>query len=425
MTTLADIAKRLESIATAATIASRDLLTLDTNPVPAEWTHITKIDPEEEKQLPLLFPLYLQHTSALEVGGSKDVTGENTQQTLELVADRPAPAFQEPSGPAQVTNATRERAEFLALPEVLNGDAESLVGQLGAGIEHIEEEIAPTMLAEKLPIPLGDELESRLAGAATSWMIDEAIFEAYIIQNPDSAAAREANVDENDLLGPTAAKQRAMAAERHHESEIIYLEYSGTFGDEEAQDILAAIDEGVSWSRVWYGGGLDDRESAQAVVDAGADATVVGNIFHEIAAEEVEICADAAAALGPDADRAAVESWVDETVDIDGTSAASYLSTITSLSNPTSRAREYLIATIEAYLGLTALADELDGTVTDEISLSVALDEREELPGEVELSKVLLDDEQSFPHDLVAGLLAERFDIQADVPPVAHIGVEI
>ncbi|WP_136689914.1 heptaprenylglyceryl phosphate synthase [Halorhabdus amylolytica] len=425
MTTFVDIAKRLESAASAATIASRNLLSLDTNPVPGEWTHVTKIDPEEEKQLPLLFPLYLQHTSVLEVGGSKDVTGENTRQTLELVADRPAPAFQEPSGPAQVTNATREQAEFLAIPEVLNGDAESLVGALGRGIEHIEEELVPAMLAEKLPIPLGEGLEGRIASAATSWMIEEAIFEAYIIQNPDSAAAREANVEENDLLGPEAAKQRAMAAERYHEAEIIYLEYSGTFGGEEAQDILAAIDEGVSWSRIWYGGGLDDRENAKAVVDAGADAVVVGNVFHEIAAEETGICADAAEALGPDADRAAVESWVEENVDVEGTNATRYLSTITSLSNPTSRAREYLIATIEAYLGLSALAEDLEGEVNDETSLSAALDDREELPGEVELSKVLPDDERSFPRDLVAGLLAERFNVEAEVPPVGHVSIDL
>ena len=425
MTTFVDIAKRLESAASAATIASRNLLSLDTNPVSGEWTHITKIDPEEEKQLPLLFPLYLQHTSALEVGGSKDVTGKNTRQTLELVADRPAPAFQEPSGPAQVTNATREQAEFLAIPEVLNGDAESLVGALGRGIEHIEEELVPAILAEKLPIPLGENVEGRLAGAATSWMLEEAIFEAYIIQNPDSAAAREANVEESDLLDPEAAKQRAMAAERYHEAEIIYLEYSGTFGGEEAEDILAAIEDGVSWSRIWYGGGLDDRENAQAVVDAGADAVVVGNVFHEIAAEEAEICVDAADALGTDADRAAIESWVDEEIDVGRTSAAEYLSTITSLSNPTARAREYLIATVEAYLGLQALVADFEGTVSDEASLSAALEEREELPGEVELSKVLPDDEQALPRALIRGLLAERFEIDADTLPVSHLSVEL
>ncbi|WP_181686193.1 heptaprenylglyceryl phosphate synthase [Halorhabdus salina] len=425
MTTLVEIAKRLESAAAAATIASRDLLSLDTNPVPADWTHITKIDPEDEKQLPLLYPLYLQHTSALEVGGSKDVTGNNTQQTLELVADRPAPAFQEPSGPAQVTDETRKQAEFLAIPEVLNGDSESLVGQLGRGVEHIEEEIAPTMLAEKLPIPLGDSIENRLSRAATTWMLEESIFEAYIIQNPDSAAAREANVEPEDLLDPTAAKQRAMAAERYHEAEIIYLEYSGTFGGDEAAEILDAVADGIEWSRVWYGGGLDDRENAQAMRDAGADAVVVGNIFHEIATEEADICADAAEALDPSAGRPAIESWVDDEIDLAETSAADYLSTITSLSNPVSRAREYLVATIEASLGLASLAEELADEVSDEASLSSALAEREELPGEIELSKVLPDDEQSFSRELVTGLLADHFDIEADVPPVSHIRIAV
>jgi len=423
MPSIDDIARTFESATRTLSLAGRTVLPLDTNPVSSEWNHITKIDPEEEKKLPLLFPLYLQHTGALEVGGSRDVTGENTEQTLELVAGRPRPAIQEPSGVRQVTERTREQADYFAVPQVLNGDTEAIVGTLGSGIEYLREELGPEYLSDKLPIPLGNGLERRVVSLFSAWTLQEAVFEAYIIMNVDSAAAREAAVTEDDLLSPRVAKQRAMVAETVFESEIVYLEYSGTFGGEEAVDILDEISDALSWSRLWYGGGLDSRENVEAVLEAGADAVVVGNVFHEIAEEEADLCADAVEALPVDATRGDVEDWLSDACDVGETSAAEYLSTIPSLSNPTARAREYLVATIEAALALEGLASDLDGEVTNEAALAAALDRREELPGGVELETVLDGDEQSFPRELVTGLLAERLDLDAETLPIEHISV--
>ena len=417
------IARTFESATRTISLAGRTVLPVDTNPVPAEWEHITKIDPEEAKKLPLLFPLYLQHTGALEVGGSKDVTGQNTEETLELVSGRPRPAIQEPSGVRQVTERTREMADYFAVPQVLNGDTEAIVGTLGSGIEYLREELGPEYLDDKLPIPLGEGLERRVVSLFSAWTLQEAVFEAYIIMNLDSAAAREASVTEDDLLSPRAAKQRAMVAETVFESEIVYLEYSGTFGGEEAVEILDDVSDALSWSRLWYGGGLDSRENVEAVLEAGADAVVVGNVFHEIADEEADLCADAVEALSADATHGDIESWLSDECDVAETSAAEYLSTIPSLSNPTARAREYLVSTIEAALALDALRSELDGEVTSEAELATALDRRDELPGGIELSNVLGDDEQSFPRDLVAGLLAEDLDLDAEALPVEHISV--
>jgi len=423
MTSLPAIARRVEDVTATASIAARTLLSLDTNPVPGDWTHITKIDPEDEKQLPLLYPLYLQHTSAVEVGGSRDVTDQNTEETLDLVADRPVPAFQEPSGPTQVTDETRSKAEFLAIPEVLNGDVDALIGQLGAGIEHIQDDLAPEMIAEKLPISPGGAIEDRLSQFASAWMLREAVFEAYIIMNLDSAAARESNVTEDDLLDPGTAKQRALAAEQHLESELVYLEYSGTFGGEEAEDILEAVSDGLTWSRLWYGGGLDNRENAQRVLDAGADAVVVGNVFHEIADEEVDVCEQAVADLDPDASRDDVDAWIDSNVDLDAASATKYLSTIVDVSNPEGRAREYLETTILTWLAVQSVLEELD---TDEPSSATEIRtafREADLSGTTAVDAVL--DAEGYLLDVLVDLAGPRYDVETDGLPVKHVSLEL
>jgi len=421
---LADIVQTVDSLGAAISIGGRTLLSLDTNPVPSGWSHITKVDPEEEKQLPLAYPLYLSHTSAVSVGGSRDVTEQNTAETFDILAGLDVPAFHEPSEATHVTEEIRDRAAFMAVPEVLNGDSESLVGTLGKGVEHIKEDVGPGLIRDKLPLPLGDAIEGRLSNFAAAWLLHEAVFEAYIIMNVDSAAAREANVTEDDLLSPREAKQHAMAAETHLESEVIYLEYSGTFGGDEAVDILEEVTDGISWSRLWYGGGLDNRENAQAVIDAGADAVIVGNVFHDVAEEEAELAAAAAEELDADADRETIRAWVDDAVDVAETAAASYLSTIVSVPDPEQRAARYLTAGIETYLGLQELAAGI--TDPDAATLRNAVSNNP-IPGESQFADVLSEGAATdVAESLALSLLAERFDVElADGIAAHHVAVEL
>jgi phosphoglycerol geranylgeranyltransferase len=373
MTSLDGVARLLGRLGRGVTLAGRTVLPVDTNPVPSDWTHVTKVDPEEAKKLPLLYPLYLQHTSAVSVGGSADVTARNTEETFDLLAPASVSVFHEPSGPRHVTPRTREQADLLAIPEVLNGDSESLVGQLGAGTEYIREELAPDLIDDELPW-LPDRVADALAAFATSWLLAEAVFEAYIVQNPDSAAACESNVTESDFLSPREAKQRAMAAERHLESELVYLEYSGTYGGEDAAETLAEIADGISWSRLWYGGGLDSREHAEAMLEAGADTIVVGDAFHRVADEETEICERAVGAfdsgdldpddiesnaLGADAPESAIREWVRENVAVADSNAAAYLATIPSVPDPERFAERYLTATVRTWLWFHARSEDL------------------------------------------------------------------
>ena len=357
-------ARILGKIATFTRIGTRSFGFVDTNPVPRRWEHVTKIDPEGAKKLPLLFPLYLQHTSAVSVGGSRDVTTRNTEETFELIGHADVPVFHEPSAPRHITERTWKLSEFTAIPEVLNGDSASLVGKLGAAIENIRGEVVPELIVDGAPwFPW--PRHASLADFVSGWLLEHAVFEAYIIQNADSAAAREAGVDADGLLDPADAARRALAAEKHLGSEVIYLEYSGTYGGDEAVDILEAIGDAVSWPRIWYGGGLASREDANRVLAAGADAVIVGNAFHDVAEEERRLCALAAEELDPGASRSAVREWLAAAVDVAESDAARYLSTAPSVADPAATAERYLEASVRLWLaldGLAADAGDLEGS---------------------------------------------------------------
>ncbi|MFT4882472.1 MAG: phosphoglycerol geranylgeranyltransferase, partial [Salinirussus sp.] len=233
--------------------------------------------------------------------------------------------------------------------------------------------------------------------------------------------AREANVTEADLLDPEAAKHRAIAAETHLDSEVVYVEYSGTFGGEEAVDILEAVDDGVSWSRVWYGGGLDSREDARTVLEAGADAVVVGNVFHEVAGEEADLYEAASEAFATAPDRDAVREFVESEVDTGETHAASYLSTITAIPDPEGRATRYLTAGVHAALQLRDVAEGLSSP--DAATLRAAVPETP--PGASALADAV-GDAEGLARQLGTALLAERTGLEDDAGlPVSHIGLSL
>ncbi len=409
-------------------LAGSTLLGLDTNPVPSGWTHISKVDPEGEKRLPVAFPLYLAETSAVSVGGSRDVTTANTEETIELVAATAAPTLHEPSGADHVSEHTRKDTDYLAVPEVLNGETEALVGTLGQGLDYVRSEFGPGLASDRLGISLDSDglVGKRIGNFAAAFLMREAVFEAYIIMNPESAAAREAGVTEEDLLSEQAARERALAAEYHLESEILYLEYSGTFGGEEAVGMLETIDDARSSSRLWYGGGLNNREDVETILDAGADAVVVGDVFHDVAAVEADLLEQARAEFDTAdgvPDHGQLADWVADTVDVGETSAARYLSTVPEVDTPGATATDYLAAGVEFALVVDAIADQLDDPGAERISDAVETDSR--LSG-TRLAASLDEERSGLPGRLAASLLAEQFDVDLDSGfATRHIGVEL
>jgi phosphoglycerol geranylgeranyltransferase len=399
MAVLDAAARGTRTLVRAVGSLARMLPGANANPAPAGWDHVTKVDPEHEKQLPLLYPLYLHHTDAVSVGGSRDVTARNTEETFDLLEWAPVPAIHEPSDPAHVTERTREQCAFIAIPEVLNGDSASLVGQLGAGIERIRGTLLPGLLRRRLPSWVPDDTVAVLADLGTDVLLDRALFEAYIIQNPESAAARETNVTAADCLTPEGARQHALAAERRLGSEIVYVEYSGTYGGEEAEALLEAIDDTVSWPRLWYGGGIETGRQARRMHDVGADAVVVGDLFHRLAAEERRLYERLSDELAEEYSEAVVTEWVADTVDVGETTAVNYLAT-TGVADPTEQARQYLVATLTTALAIDARATEN--------SESVGYD----TPAGRYLRPLVGDDAEPFSAALTAGLL----DAEAEFP---------
>lgn len=360
------IAGAIGRAAAAGCVAGRTLFPFDTNPVPGDWEHVTKVDPEDEKKLPLAYPRYLAHTDGISVGGSADVTETNTVETFRLLSATPTPAFHEPSAASHVTEETLSSAAFLAIPQVLNGDDEAFVGTLGTGTRFIRDELAPAAIEKLLPAAVVDRYGDRLSEFLTTWMLRTAAFEAYVIQNPDSAAAREAGVGRSDLLSPEQARDRAMAAERYLGSEVLYLEYSGTYGGDEAVDILEATAPALSWTRLWYGGGIDSRKKATEILDAGADTVIVGDVFHRIADEETELATAFAddSEIGTSAHADRIDAWLDDDVVADS-AAAEYLSTVPSVDDPIAAARENLVAGVAAHCALASAVDDVREAVDD------------------------------------------------------------
>jgi phosphoglycerol geranylgeranyltransferase len=93
--------------------------------------------------------------------------------------------------------------------------------------------------------------------------------------NPDAAVAELTNA--NCDLDRDDVAAYATIAERMFGQEIVYLEYSGTFGD---PDVVAAAHDALDDATLFYGGGIHDYDSANAIA-SHSDVIVVGDLLHE------------------------------------------------------------------------------------------------------------------------------------------------
>jgi phosphoglycerol geranylgeranyltransferase len=101
------------------------------------------------------------------------------------------------------------------------------------------------------------------------------------VMNPEASAAALTQADCDQTAEDVAAYARV--AERMFGQEIVYVEYSGTFGDPEKVEAAAdAVDE----SALFYGGGIHDYDSAKTMAEH-ADVVVVGDLVHDEGVEAV------------------------------------------------------------------------------------------------------------------------------------------
>lgn len=216
-----------------------------------DWDHIVKLDPDKTLADDETFEDVCETgTDALEIGGTLDMTTEKMERVIDACSKHDVPIYQEPSNPAVVVE--DDALDGYLVPIVLNaGDVSWVTGahKEWARIDDIDWERTAT--------------------------------EAYIVLNPDASVAEltDANCDQS----PDDVAAYAEIAEEMYGQDIVYIEYSGTFGDPET---VAAAADVLEEATLFYGGGIHDYESAKTMAEH-ADTIVVGDLVHDEGVEAV------------------------------------------------------------------------------------------------------------------------------------------
>lgn len=208
-----------------------------------KWKHVFKLDPDREISDEALDQLCLSGTDAILVGGSSGVTFDNTVDLLSRIRQYEVPVVLEISNQEAIVPGF----DLFLIPVVLNADDPKwIVGQHHEALKEY--------------------------GALLNW--DEIAAEGYIILNKEATAAKLTSA-RTDLDAKDVAAYARMADKLFHMS-IVYLEYSGTFGD---MELVRRTRQVLENARLLYGGGIDSLEKAQQAAEA-ADTIVVGNIIY-------------------------------------------------------------------------------------------------------------------------------------------------
>lgn len=209
---------------------------------------MTKLDPDRPLDPPTLDAVLSSGTDAVLVGGSSGVTREAVSGLLERLAGSPVPVVLEVS----TLEAAMPGAALFLIPLVLNTTRGEWLGGAQA-----------RALTELLPV----------YGEIIPWHL--LLPEAYLVLNPDSTVARVTGAQTG--LTPAEAAAYAAFAGRVLRLPLLYVEYSGTFGD---MELLGAVRENAGVAQVIYGGGISSAEQA-ARAAAIADTVVVGNLVYQ------------------------------------------------------------------------------------------------------------------------------------------------
>ena len=207
------------------------------------WNHVTKLDPDKQLTPDAITGVVTSGTDALMLSRTLNVTRENMQELLRQVARYGLPLVVEPAGPEAVI---AEGIDFLFIPSVLNTqDVGWIVGKHRQWVQQQE----------------------------IDW--DRVVPEAYIVLNPNSSVGKVTRA--SCSLSPPEVAAYATLAERYFHFPIVYIEYSGMYGD---PSVVKAVSEALDSSVLYYGGGINSPERA-AEMAKYADTIVVGNAVYD------------------------------------------------------------------------------------------------------------------------------------------------
>ena len=208
------------------------------------WRHVFKLDPDKEIGDEALDRICMSGSDAIVVGGSSGVTFENTVDLLARIRRYELPVVLEVSN----LDAVVPGFDAYLIPMVLNTPNPNwIIGQHQRAIQQY--------------------------GYMIPW--DLLIPEGYIILNPDATAAKITEADASITTVETVA--HAQVADKLMRLPIVYIEYSGMYGDMER---VSEVKRALRQAQLFYGGGIRTIEQARAAA-AAADTVVVGNIVYD------------------------------------------------------------------------------------------------------------------------------------------------
>ena len=164
-----------------------------------DWVHVTKLDPDKQLKPGDIEAIAASGTDALMLSGTLNVTKENLSALLKEVKAYNLPLVMEPAGPEAVL---MKEIDYVFVPSVMNTtDVQWIVGKHRAWVQ---------MAKGKIP-----------------WEV--IVPEAYIVLNPNSSVGKVTKAV-CDLKAEEVAAY-ATIADHYFHFPIVYIEYSGTFGD--------------------------------------------------------------------------------------------------------------------------------------------------------------------------------------------------
>ena len=204
------------------------------------WRHITKLDPDKSLSHDDLKTIVESGTDAIMISGTQNITNKNVSQLTFRLKDYEIPKILEPATPDAVV---AEDVDYVFVPLVLNaGDLKWIVGK------H----------------------KDWIMNQTIDW--NKVIPEAYIVLNQESAVAKLTK-SKTDLTSDEVVAY-ARYAEKYLCLPIVYIEYSGTYGD---PYIIKKVSETLNEASLFYGGGIDSKDRA-AEMKRYADVIIVGNV---------------------------------------------------------------------------------------------------------------------------------------------------
>jgi phosphoglycerol geranylgeranyltransferase len=222
-----------------------------------DWVHVTKLDPDKQLKPGDIDAIAASGTDALMLSGTLNVTQENLTALLKQVKAYSLPLVVEPSGPEAVL---MQGIDYVFLPSVMNTtDVQWIIGKHRMWVQQ-----------QKLQVP---------------W--DRIVPEAYIVLNPDSSVGKVTRSICN--LKPEEVAAYTTLADHYFHFPIVYIEYSGTFGD---PNVVKAASDVLDKSILYYGGGINSAERA-AQMSRYADTIVVGNAVYDQGAAVLKATVDA------------------------------------------------------------------------------------------------------------------------------------